>query len=253
MRKVILYILNILYALFGLALFLGGVTFCIYVAQFTALRNTHHYKLDFSLYWPQVIPVVACLAGIFVIFVACCGCCTASKNNKGFTIMQSIFILITLIVLITSAALTLKYGDNEETDVYLIDALTDGFSEAKTSPNHQEMFSRIESWLGCCGAEGSSSYRPHGVHYLPQSCCGYSEGSSQKCEFTSKEATDRHGCVKVVVSYSRLFLRVLAAAAAVAAFFGILSLVATLALSIGLKKKPAVYDATDIETKKGLL
>ncbi|XP_063543515.1 CD63 antigen-like [Cydia strobilella] len=253
MRKVILFILNILYALFGLALFLGGVAFWIYVAQFTALRNTHHYKLDFSLYWPQVIPVVACLAGIFVIFVACCGCCTASKNNKGFTIMQSIFIMITLIVLITCAALTLKYGDNEETDVYLIDALTDGFSEAKTSPNHQEMFSRIESWLGCCGAEGSSSYRPHGVHFLPQSCCGYSDDSNQKCEFTSKEATDRHGCVKVVVSYSRLFLRVLAAAAAVAAFFGILSLVATLALSIGLNKKPAVYDATDIETKKGLL
>lgn len=251
MSKVILYILNVVYALFGVLLLLEGIGFYIYVCMFTSLRNSNHYLLDFKLYWPQILPFVFGFSGLFVMFVCCCGCCSAAKKNQGFTIMHALFTLLTIGTVIASCVLALVYGDSDESHKFLKDALYDGFSEAKTNTAVSASFSSVESWLQCCGVDGSSDYKGSRKS-LPNSCCGFDINSTQVCEYTSKTANERHGCAPVGVSYSIISLKALGATAALTAFFGLLTLIASLSMGIR-KRRPAVYEATDIETKKGLL
>lgn len=200
--KNVLYIINVIFAVFGLVTAATGIWFFVQLAEFVSLRNSNHYLLDYRVYWPQVAPWLFILGGLVIMMVAFCGWCGANKENRGLLGLYGAFLIVMVIGQVISATLIFVYVDGEDTDKFIKDTVYDGYYNSQSNPDVFKAFGRIERKLRCCGANDARDYRSW-RNDLPLTCCQDSYYRAT-CDFTDKEANERLGCAKVAAVYTKI-------------------------------------------------
>lgn len=255
----VLIALNVVYTVLGLAITATALWFFIEVYNITSLRNSNHYKLDYSVYWPQAIPWLFIFAGVFVMVVSCCGFAGAKKKKRSLVVMYVTFQIIVIILLIIAAIIALVFADSVASDKFITDAIWDSFANMKDEPGIETAFGLIERKLQCCGATSPRDYKGRRNDF-PMSCCdtyyhGWSIEPVYYCAITDKLPNERLGCSEVASHHARIVIEVLAAAAIFTAFIGALNLAAAGYLSKALRKPPPKVTVAhyEVESKKVLL
>lgn len=202
LMKNVLYVLNIIYAVFGLVTAATGIWFFVQLTEFVALRNSNHYLLDYRVYWPQVAPWLFILLGLFIMIVAFCGWCGANRESRGMLGIYGLFLILIVIGQVIAATLIFVYVDGEDTDRFIKDTVYDGYYNSQSNPDVFKSFGRIERKLRCCGANDARDYRSW-RNDLPLTCC-FDSYYRSTCDFTDKEANERLGCAKVASVYTKI-------------------------------------------------
>lgn len=206
--KAILYVVNIIYAIFGFASAATGIWFFVQLSEFVSLRNSNHYLLDYRIYWPQVAPWLFILLGMFIIMVAFCGWCGTTRESRGLLGVYGLCLLLIILGQAIAATLVFVFVDGEHTDRFIKDTVYDGYYNAQSNPDVYKAFNYIERKLRCCGANDARDYRSW-RNDLPISCCLDSYYIAS-CDFTDKEANERLGCAKVASVYAKIVSSVIA-------------------------------------------
>lgn len=200
--KGVLYVVNIAYAVFGLASAATGIWFFVQLSEFVALRNSNHYLLDYRVYWPQVAPWLFILLGLVLMCIAFCGWCGASQESRSLLGVYGGFLVLIIVLQGIAAVLVFVFIDGEDTDRFIKDTVYDGFYNSQGNPEVFKSFGRIERRLRCCGANDARDYRAWRSD-LPLTCC-YDSYYRATCDFTDKEANERLGCAKVAAVYTKI-------------------------------------------------
>ncbi|XP_061725299.1 CD63 antigen-like [Cydia pomonella] len=208
--KNVLYVVNIIYAVFGLATAITGIWFFVQLMEFVRLRNMNHYLLDWRVYWPQVAPWLFIVFGIMIIIIAFCGWCGAQRESRGILGIYGGFMSFLILFQVLSAVLIFVYVDGEDTDRFIKDTVYDGFYNIQNNQEHARQYEWIERKLKCCGANDARDYRAF-RNDLPLSCC-HDSLYKALCDFTDKEANERVGCAKVAAVYTKIISSSVAAA-----------------------------------------
>ncbi|CAH1642580.1 unnamed protein product [Spodoptera littoralis] len=200
--KNVLYVMNIIYAVFGLVTAATGIWFFVQLTEFVGLRNSNHYLLDYRIYWPQVAPWLFILLGIFILMISFCGWCGANRESRGMLGLFGLFLVLIVVLQLIAATLIFVYVDGEDTDRFIKDTVYDGYYNSQSNPDVFKAFGKIERKLRCCGANDARDYRSW-RNDLPLTCCLDSYYRAT-CEFTDKEANERLGCAKVASVYTKI-------------------------------------------------
>ncbi|XP_037293619.1 tetraspanin-9-like [Manduca sexta] len=227
-----LHIVNIIYSVFGTIIAATGIWFFVELSELISLRNSNHYLLDYRVYWPQVVPWLFILYGVFVMLTAVCGWCGANKESRGLLGIHGVFLLFIVIGQLIAATLIFVYVDGEATDNFITDTVYDGYHNTESNTEALEAFGRFERKLRCCGANGARDYKSW-RNDLPLSCC---LDSQSICEFTDKEANERLGCAKVASVYTKIISSSVAGASLLFSLVEIVGLVLAWRLFDSLKE-----------------
>ncbi|XP_049882335.1 23 kDa integral membrane protein-like [Pectinophora gossypiella] len=254
--KCVLHVLNTVYTILGLGLAAASLWLFVEVKEFTNLRNSNHYLLDYNVYWPQAIPWLFFIVGLAAVCVSACGFSGVRKASKGMMTIYTVCLGVVILLLIAAAIIALIFADNKSTDDFIKDTVWDAYFQSKTDTGVATSFGNIEKRLHCCGAEGPRDYK-NWKNEFPTSCCdtyyhGWIGSYSIDCDFTNKLANERHGCSTVASQYARIAIKVLSAISVFIAFIGIFALIAAVALSKNLRKKPRA-PPSEADSKKVLL
>ncbi|XP_045507938.1 23 kDa integral membrane protein-like [Colias croceus] len=258
MSKVALYVLNTIYAILGLAIAAASIWFFCEVHDFTSLRNSNHYLLDYTVYWPQAVPWIFLVVALMVIGVSCCGFASAHKRSRGFITMFVTAQSIAVVCMIVAATLALVFADNKSTDDFFKDTVWDVYFQSKNDREVASSFGLIERKLHCCGADSPRDYK-NWKNEFPMSCCdtyyhGFLDTYTIECEFTNKLANERYGCSTVAAQYARIAIKVLSGGLIFTAIIGLLTMGVAIALSKSLEKKRRLQALkNESESKKVLL
>ncbi|CAG9789937.1 unnamed protein product [Diatraea saccharalis] len=198
-HKPISTILNVLQTILSVILAGISIWFFIELKSLTDLRNRDRYLLDFSVYWPQVLPWIFFVISVFVICVSLCGIYGACSGRKAAVITYITFLSIVIVAAFAAGVMGLVCGDTKSTDDFVSETVRDAYSQMKVRKDIIVAFGKLESRLRCCGTSGASDYTSGKI---PDSCCDKNE--LVECE---NSASRRLGCVEVVVPYSRMFIR----------------------------------------------
>lgn len=255
--SVLLFILNILHVVFGLAITCTAIWFFIEVHSITSLRNANHYLLDYKVYWPQAIPWVFILVGVLVICVSCCGFVGAKKKSNGLVVMYIVFEVMAIVALLTAAVVALVFADTKSTDEFVKDTIWDVYTTMRNDRSIEMGFGTMEKRMQCCGASGPRDYISWRREF-PVSCCdtyyhGWIGSYNIDCDFTNKLANERHGCSEVAINYTKIIIKALSAASVFTAFVGIMNVIVAVTLSKSMKRKPRLPPQLESESKKVLL
>ncbi|XP_052742767.1 23 kDa integral membrane protein-like [Bicyclus anynana] len=256
--RTVLYILNSIFTIFGLAIAAASIWFFCQVHEFTRLRNSNHYLLDYTVYWPQAIPWIFFIVAVLIIGVSVCGFTSAKKKSKGLLTMYVTAMTIVIVLLVAASVIALVFADNKSTDDFVKDTVWDVYFQSKNDNEVADAFGVIERKLHCCGADSPRDYKNWKADF-PMSCCdvyyhGWLEPYAIDCAFTNKLANERHGCSTVAAQYARIAIKVLSAAAIFTALIGIIAVVFAVVLYKQLKelrnRPPPTHES---ESKKVLL
>ncbi|XP_068624462.1 CD151 antigen-like [Battus philenor] len=200
--KGVLYVVNVIYALFGLVTAATGIWFFVQLIEVVALRNKNHYLLDYNVYWPQVAPWFFILLGLAIMMIALCGWCGTSKESRGLLGVYGIFLILIILCQVITASLIFVYVNGDSTDKFIKDVVYDAYYNSQSNQEVSKAFGQIERKLRCCGANDARDYRSWRAD-LPLTCCQDSYYRST-CDFTDKEANERLGCAKVASVYTKI-------------------------------------------------
>ncbi|XP_075987723.1 23 kDa integral membrane protein-like [Anticarsia gemmatalis] len=253
----LLLILNVLHVIFGIGITCGALWFFIELHGITSLRNSNHYLLDYNVYWPQALPWVFILTGIFVICVSCCGFVSAKKQSSGFVTIYIAFEVMVIIGLLAAAIVSFTFINAKTTQDFIDDTIWDVYINSKTNKDVEMAFGTMERRLQCCGAGGPRDYKSWRNDF-PVSCCdtyyhGWIGSYNIECDITNKLANERHGCTQVATNYTKIAIMVLAGTAAFTALLGIMSLIVACTLSKSLKNNQGRNTHVESDSKNTLL
>ncbi|XP_014358767.2 23 kDa integral membrane protein [Papilio machaon] len=258
--RVLLHVLNGVMVVLALALASAAIWFFCQVYEFTSLRNSNHYLLDYKLYWPQAIPWIFLIVSVIVLCVTSCGFSGVKKSSRGLLTVYIICMSVVVLLLITAAVISLVFADNKSTDDFVKDTVWDVYFQAKTDNEVATSFGTIERKLHCCGADSPRDYKNWKAEF-PMSCCDvYYHGfldltrPIMECEFTNKLANERYGCSTVAAQYARIAIKVMSAGAIFIAFIGLIAVAIAAGLYKALANKPPpMVVQYESESKKVLL
>ncbi|CAK1594913.1 unnamed protein product [Parnassius mnemosyne] len=256
--KMFLHILNGVITVFSLALVAASIWFYCEVADFTTLRNSNHYLLDYKLYWPQTVPWLFLIVSVIVLCATACGFSGTRKGSRSLLIVYITCLSIVVVLLITAAVISLVFADNKSTDDFVKDTVWDVYFQSKTDNDVATAFGNIERKLHCCGADSPRDYKNWKAEF-PESCCdvyyhGFLDPYTIECEFTNKLANERYGCSTVAAQYARIAIKVMSAAAILIAIISMLAIAVAVALSKALTKQPKEMSVQyESESKRVLL
>lgn len=255
--RVALHILNAIQFIFGLAIASASIWFFTQVYQFTSLRNSNHYLLDYTVYWPQAVPWMFFIVALFVIGVTSCGFASAKRKSRSLLTAYVIVLSVVIVCLIAAGIVALVFANSKSTDDFVKDTVWDVYFQAKADTEVAESFGVIERKLHCCGADSPRDYKNWKSEF-PVSCCdvyyhGWLEPYAIDCEFTNKLANERHGCSTVAAQYARIAIIVLSSAAIFTAVIGLIAIAYAVMLSKALEKRSRPPPQNESESKKVLL
>ncbi|KAI8433903.1 hypothetical protein MSG28_015829 [Choristoneura fumiferana] len=258
-QNVGLHVLNIVFTIFGLIIAGGSIGFFVYVNMFVSLRNSNHYLLDYNVYWPQAVPWMFFVCGLFVICTSCCGFKSAKKPSKTMVTTYGVFVAIASLLLFAISIVALVCADGVKTDNFIRDTIWDAYFQMKEHPEVEMSFGNFERRLHCCGADSPRDYVNWRMEF-PQSCCdviryGFLDNYPIDCQFTNKLANERHGCSEVAAQYARIGIKVLSGVSIFTSLIGIITLIAAYTTSKSInKRRPQVINMShELESKKVLL
>lgn len=255
--RVALHILNAIQFIFGLAIASASIWFFTQVYQFTSLRNSNHYLLDYSVYWPQAVPWMFFIVALFVMGVASCGFTSAKRSSRSLLTAYVIVLSVVIVCLIAAGIVALVFANSKSTDDFVKDTVWDVYFQAKEQTEVAESFGVIERKLHCCGADSPRDYKNWKTEF-PVSCCdvyyhGWLEPYAIDCDFTNKLANERHGCSTVAAQYARIAIIVLSSASIFTAIIGLIAIAYAVMLSKALEKRSRPPPQIESESKKVLL
>ncbi|XP_052749563.1 tetraspanin-18-like isoform X1 [Galleria mellonella] len=173
--KYILFFVNFIFSLIGLAVIAIGVIILVspeILLEFLTNENLPenlteiHTKLfaDVPTEIPTSISVTIIILGGILFLISFCGCCGAITESQCLLVSFSIVMLILAALKIILAVLLFKLFDTE----FIINTVTNSFDNGSNTNFHG-----IELTFKCCGLNGSASYdhMPDYQEYLPPTCC----------------------------------------------------------------------------------
>ncbi|KAL0810255.1 hypothetical protein ABMA28_010418 [Loxostege sticticalis] len=220
--RLISTVLNIIQTVLSIALASVSMWFFVELKNIIDLRNKDRYLLDFTLYWPQVLPWIFLVISIIIIFVNICGFYGICKKNKSTLYVYVVFLSLVTLAAFAAGIVGLTCADSKTTDDFISGAVSDAYSEMKIRKEVIDAFGNIERRLRCCGIKGSSDYTHTAI---PESCCDRDE--TVACE---NSASRRLGCAEVAVPYTRMFMKFTSVGALVIACISVGSLIVAILL-----------------------
>lgn len=255
--KAVLYVANLVYALSGITLATFGVWFFIQLKELMAFIDLNRYYMNYHIYWVQVIPWILIITGIVLLFVACCGWCSAGTKNKGLLLLYVVFLAVTILAQIVLAVLVFVCVDGANTDDFIMEILVNAFHNANLDTSHEakarNAFGDIERKYYCCGARSPSDYR-NARQDFPLSCCD-EDPDLKVCEANNNQAYSRQGCAVVTSLYAKIALKYIAIGAIFIGIAELVGLIVAFARYTKLKKRRIPREENGImsESKKVLL
>lgn len=185
--KYLLFVLNLLLALLGLALTICGIWIKL---------NPEILDINSRLPITNINPVIylAIAVGVFLFILGFFGCCGAYAENKCMICSYIIILTILLILQIVIAALAFKVASDsslkEKMDKFLKEKFL--YKYAK-DPEISKFLDLVQHKLQCCGVISKDDYTAEDNEnkiYIPSSCINDDTGSI----FTK-------GCSEVIIEY----------------------------------------------------
>lgn len=245
-----LVILNVLYSILGAAIIGLSIWFFINLTSLTSLRNENHFKLDTNIYWVQALPWIFIVAGVFVIMVSGCAFLGVMKKSRPLVLTNAAFQILTILLLVSAATVSIKYADSEDSDRFVKVTLSDAFQylQMANDPQVDKAFQEMEVRLQCCGSSGPTSYNEFETrwkHEYPASCCkSYTDEPDKTCSKVNAVANTRKGCIDIAIHHVRIAVKIFAGAGIFTAFIGVLNCVTALLLTNGLSNRKKMKKAT---------
>ncbi|CAB3225712.1 unnamed protein product [Arctia plantaginis] len=160
--KYILFFVNFIFTLLGLALIGLGVA-ALY--QFQEVFDTVLTQTNIDIHF---LPYVVIGVGAFIFLVSFCGCCGAIVESKCLLITYAVIngIIAAAKIYLVVELLT-QYS-------YIRLTVENYVDQAFDDPTLNHTFHAMEYLLQCCGTTGPESYNItfQNVSYVPPTCCG---------------------------------------------------------------------------------
>lgn len=154
--KVILFIFNLLWLLFGIILVIVG-----------AIIYTEKLKIFVEAlkdYDATKFAVFLMVIGVLTIVISFCGCCGAMQESQCLTVTYSVLLFIIIIVQVT-VAIVIFVKLKEDT---VKDLIKEHMEKIFEDDQHREKVDEIQSTLKCCGTTGPDFWKSK---TMPDSCC----------------------------------------------------------------------------------
>ncbi|XP_030560459.1 protein late bloomer [Drosophila novamexicana] len=173
--KHLLLLLNFVYAVLGLLLIGFGIFFLAYVTSVSIGEN--------------VAGGLIIGLGVVIVIIAVFGCLAAAHESPR----RLLFYVISIVVLILIQLLFLSMVSHGTKDG-ISGSINEGFEQLwDAERNETGALAYYESWLHCCGVNGSEDYAVIN-HAVPRSCC-----PELKC--TNPSQVYKVGCKAQFVEY----------------------------------------------------
>lgn len=178
--KYLLFILNLIFTLIGLALVVIGVL----------LHFRSKNAPDNDLEVPPLLDylsIAIIIFGCIVFLIAFAGCCGAVTETKCLLVT---FAAIMVLLIAAKTYLLIVWNSEINTARYAVEeSLEDIFYD----PVQNVTFHVIEVWLQCCGTTGPEVYE-----ILPPTCCGETEIDLENMVECKIEDAFSVGCIELV-------------------------------------------------------
>uniref|UniRef100_A0A2A4JXL7 Tetraspanin n=1 Tax=Heliothis virescens TaxID=7102 RepID=A0A2A4JXL7_HELVI len=187
--KIILFLVNLMFAIIGLLLVGGGIAMIYYIDKVS--EEIPVISLDY-------VPYGVIILGFFVFLIASCGYFGAIAEQKcpliTYSVFMGLFAAAKIAIIIFLVIKLDDFTDKVEAEV----------NNAFVEPAHNLTFHGIEMLLKCCGTTGPDSYETE-YNVVPISCC---EDPQEQTELLCpKDQAFQNGCTKTVGEYFNTYTR----------------------------------------------
>ncbi|CAG9763699.1 unnamed protein product [Ceutorhynchus assimilis] len=208
--RIILFVVNFVCLLVGVALLSIGVIYIVNYTQVTEAIPEDYQTIKY-------IPITSIVVGAIIFLISFLGCCGTLKSNIFMlTTYASILVVIFLIQVALGVFGLLKINDNNDLKTQVEGQMNSIFLKYNQTKNDTEAVDLIQQSLQCCGTT-SSQFWPTAA--IPQSC--YSE-DNQLFE---------KGCSEVMFNYIVASVKIIAIMAIAVSVTEVLVAILALALS----------------------
>ncbi|GJQ75616.1 hypothetical protein Trydic_g17695 [Trypoxylus dichotomus] len=217
--KILLFVLNLLFVLAGLALLIIGVLFKLNLNEAT----------DAIPDGLELAPTLLIIVGCIVFVIAFFGCCGAVRES---TCMLTTYAVILLIIFVLQVAVSvfafLQIRDIDGLKLEIRNGLNTTFSRYADDNVSRETVDVIQRSYECCGVLSSSEMRqPNGTY--PLSCC-HTDTETCKTPFESS-------CFSLVYDFVVRSVKIIGIVAISIAAIEIFGAIAALCLSSSIKNQ----------------
>lgn len=156
MVKYILFILNLLCVLGGIAILTLGIVFYL---KINAIEDV------FQNINVIVVPVAFIIFGSMILMISFFGCCGAIKDSYFMMLTYSFFLMALLIVQIILGVIV--FVNDDVVQKVTFETLSSMW-DAREKPAYTELWDAMQSGLECCGLKSALDYQSDTT---PVSCC----------------------------------------------------------------------------------
>ncbi|XP_045506830.1 leukocyte surface antigen CD53-like [Colias croceus] len=199
----ILYSLNAIYGVHGLATILAGLWFFVIQYQFLDVSNVDHYT-DFAVYWAQIVPWAFFILGLIAVTLGFSGLLAVNKRSEIGIKIYCVFLVLLILAQITVSTLIFIYVDSDYSDEFIRKTVYESFNKVMPYQKIWTPFNTVEELYNCCGANSSSDYKNY-TNELPSSCCNYVTGTP-----CTSIVNEKLGCADAVSYYTKMISSVVA-------------------------------------------
>lgn len=223
--RTLLFILNILFLLFGLAITSLGIYIKVN-GNFDAITAAHNITQALGGDTMQWIAIVMIVVGLFTACLATFGCLGAHFKNRGF--LYSYALSLTLIVLIEFAAVIVILRFRNDLWKSYDSGFADIFNQAYEHDQTEtiKVIEKLEREFQCCGVDSSKDYEKISKP-IPPSCYPGQDPERHPYPYS-------FGCAETVAIWVWAKLPVFAAVLGVILFIEIFGILSSLVLGVAI-------------------
>lgn len=175
--KLILFIFNFLWLLFGLVLIIVGALI------YTECKLFVDSLKDIDL---PAFAIFLLVIGVITVIISFCGCCGAIQESQCLTVTYSVMLFLIIIVEITVAIVIFVKMREDAVEEFINKNIQAVFDDTK----YKEEVNKLQELFQCCGTTGHQSW--NGT--VPDSCCP----ENKPCK------TDKYfeeGCAQMLIDF----------------------------------------------------
>lgn len=184
--RIIIFILNVIFALAGLALLVIGILYITKTTDVTDKIQNEVAKIDGNFDFNQIsnYSILVTVVGAVIFVISFFGCCGAFHKNSCMLTTYGVLMLIIFILQLALGIYIFVAIKQTNWEDELTKHLTEKFNDYQNNRNYTD---NIQSTFKCCGVNGPSYWRP--TSSIPNSC--YEDKDKAKELY-------QDGCVKVL-------------------------------------------------------
>lgn len=175
--KLILFIFNFLWLLFGLVLITVGALI------YTECKLFVDSLKDIDL---PAFAIFLLVIGVITVIISFCGCCGAIQESQCLTVTYSVMLFLIIIIEITVAIVIFVKMREDAVEEFINKNIQAVFDE----PKYKEEVNKLQELFECCGTTGSKSW--NGT--VPYSCCPENKACTSDKYFEK-------GCAQMLIDF----------------------------------------------------